>query len=80
MILCGGPKYRLVQYPLRGGELFNLVAVFQSDAYVEGWESNCNPDELHRRFAGTCEPVQTLLSKIESWRMWVLCDREPLKN
>ncbi len=80
MILWGGPKSHLVQYPLRGGELFNLVAVFHSDAYVEGWDSKGDAEELHRRFAGTCEPVQELLSKIESWRMWVLCDREPVKT
>jgi len=24
--------------------------------------------------------VRTLLGKIESWRMWVLCDRPPVKN
>jgi salicylate hydroxylase len=35
---------------------------------------------LHERFAKTCEPVRTLLGKIESWRMWVLCDRPPVKT
>lgn len=80
MILWGGPKSHLVQYPLRGGKLFNLVAVFHSDRYVEGWNTEGDPEELRRRFAGTCDTVQTLLSKIESWRMWVLCDREPVKN
>jgi salicylate hydroxylase len=24
--------------------------------------------------------VQSLLDKIDSWKMWVLCDREPVKN
>jgi len=36
MILWAGPKNHLVQYPLRGGELFNLVAVFHSSRYEEG--------------------------------------------
>jgi 3-hydroxybenzoate 6-monooxygenase len=80
MILWAGPKNHLVQYPLRGGELFNLVAVFHSDRYDEGWDSDGDPDELHRRFEGTCEAVQTLLGKIQTWRMWVLCDRDPVKN
>lgn len=80
MILWGGPKCHLVQYPLRGGKLFNLVAVFHSDRYVEGWNTEGDPEELKRRFAGTCETVQTLLAKIDSWRMWVLCDRAPVKN
>lgn len=80
MILWAGPKNHLVQYPLRGGELFNLVAVFHSDRYDEGWDSDGDPDELHRRFQGTCEAVQTLLGKIQTWRMWVLCDRDPVKK
>jgi len=80
MILWAGPKNHLVQYPLRGGELFNLVAVFHSDRYDEGWDADGDPDELHRRFQGTCEAVQTLLGKIQTWRMWVLCDRDPVKD
>ena len=80
MILWAGPKNHLVQYPLRGGKLFNLVAVFHSDKYVEGWNSTADPVELEARFAGTCETVQALLSKIGTWRMWVLCDREPVRH
>lgn len=80
MILWAGPKNHLVQYPLRGGKLFNLVAVFHSDAYDEGWNTKGDPDELQRRFQGTCGTVQALLSRIDSWRMWVLCDRDPVKE
>ena len=72
MVLWAGEKVHLVHYPLRTGELFNLVAVFHSDRYEEGWDSFGDPAELHQRFAKTCEPVRTLLNKIESWRMWVL--------
>jgi 3-hydroxybenzoate 6-monooxygenase len=80
MVLWAGEKVHLVHYPLRTGELFNLVAVFHSDRYEEGWDSYGDPAELHERFAKTCEPVRTLLNKIESWRMWVLCDRPPIKE
>lgn len=80
MILWGGAKHHLVQYPLRGGDLFNLVAVFHSDKYVEGWDTTGDAAELHRRFVDSCEPVQALLSKIGAWRMWVLCDRNPVKH
>jgi 2-polyprenyl-6-methoxyphenol hydroxylase-like FAD-dependent oxidoreductase len=75
-----GEKVHLVLYPLRTGDLFNLVAVFHSDRYEEGWDSFGDPAELHERFAKTCEPVRALLNKIESWRMWVLCDRPPIKE
>jgi 3-hydroxybenzoate 6-monooxygenase len=80
MTFWAGEKVHLVIYPLRGGELYNLVAVFHSDRYEEGWDSFGDPAELHQRFAKTCAPVRTLLGKIESWRMWVLCDRPPAKN
>jgi len=80
MTLWAGPRNHLVHYPLRGGELFNLVAVFHSDRYREGWDSAGDPDELKKRFQDVVPDVQTMLGKIESWRMWVLCDREPVKN
>lgn len=77
--LWAGPRTHLVHYPLRRGELFNLVAVFHSDRYEEGWNSHGDPAELHERFQGQQPEVLRLLEKIESWRMWVLCDREPAK-
>jgi 3-hydroxybenzoate 6-monooxygenase len=80
MAFWAGEKVHLVLYPLRTGELFNLVAVFHSNRYEEGWDSFGDPAELHERFAGKCAPVQMLLNKIESWRMWVLCDRPPIKE
>jgi salicylate hydroxylase len=80
MVLWAGEKTHLVHYPLRGGELFNLVAVFHSNKYDEGWDSFGDPVELHERFAPTCAEVRSLLAKIESWRMWVLCDRAPIKQ
>ncbi len=80
MVLWAGPKCHMVHYPLRGGEVFNLVAVFHSNRYEEGWNSYGDPAELHERFKDTCAPVKTMLGKIAEWRMWVLCDREPVKD
>jgi 2-polyprenyl-6-methoxyphenol hydroxylase-like FAD-dependent oxidoreductase len=78
--LWGGEKTHLVHYPLRRGELFNLVAVFHSSKYDEGWDTFGDPAELQERFAQAVPPVRELMSKIETWKMWVLCDREPVKN
>jgi 2-polyprenyl-6-methoxyphenol hydroxylase-like FAD-dependent oxidoreductase len=80
MVLWAGPKCHMVHYPLRGGELFNLVAVFHSNRYEEGWNSYGDPAELRERFEGTCADVKLMLGKIAEWRMWVLCDREPIKK
>ena len=80
VMLWGGEKTHLVHYPLRRGELFNLVAVFHSNKYEEGWNTFGDKAELTERFADACPQVQELLGKIETWKMWVLCDREPVKN
>ena len=80
MTLWAGAKTHLVHYPLRGGKLFNLVAVFHSDKYVEGWDTAADAEELHRRFQDATPEVKTMLAKIDAWRMWVLCDRDPIEN
>ncbi len=80
VVLWGGEKTHLVHYPLRRGELFNLVAVFHSTKYDEGWNSFGDAGELNERFAQACPQVKELLGKIETWKMWVLCDREPVAN
>jgi len=80
VLLWGGEKTHLVHYPLRRGELFNLVAVFHSTKYDEGWNTFGDTAELNERFAQAVPPVRELLGKIETWKMWVLCDREPVKN
>jgi 3-hydroxybenzoate 6-monooxygenase len=80
VLLWGGERTHLVHYPLRRGELFNLVAVFHSNKYDEGWNTFGDPAELNERFAQAVPQVRELLGKIETWKMWVLCDREPVKN
>lgn len=80
VVLWGGPLNHLVHYKLRRGELFNIVAVFHSQKYVEGWDEFGNPEELHLRFKGTAPQVQALIDKINVWKMWVLCDRKPARE
>jgi 2-polyprenyl-6-methoxyphenol hydroxylase-like FAD-dependent oxidoreductase len=80
VVLWAGPRTHLVHYPLRRGELYNLVAVFHSDHYSEGWDQAGDPALLHAHFQGQVPAVLRMLEKIETWKMWVLCDREPVKN
>ena len=80
VVLWAGPKTHLVHYPLRRGELYNLVAVFHSDRYEEGWDVFGDADELRRKFANERPEVKRLLDKINVWKMWVLCDREPVRH
>ncbi|MGL4231969.1 MAG: 3-hydroxybenzoate 6-monooxygenase [Casimicrobium sp.] len=78
--LWGGEKTHLVTYPLRRGELYNLVAVFHSNRYDEGWNTFGDVNELMHRFEHAAPQVRELLAKINVWKMWVLCDREPVKG
>ncbi len=80
VVLWAGPKTHLVHYPLRRGEIYNLVAVFHSDKYEEGWNVYGDPDELQQKFHAERPEVTRLLAKINTWKMWVLCDREPVRR
>ncbi|HEY6834216.1 MAG TPA: 3-hydroxybenzoate 6-monooxygenase [Pseudolabrys sp.] len=80
VVLWAGPRTHFVHYPLRRGELFNLVAVFHSDHYEEGWNAEGSKELLWSHFKTQVPQVLRLLERIDTWRMWVLCDREPVKN
>ncbi len=80
VVLWAGPRTHFVHYPLRRAELYNLVAVFHSDRYEEGWDAEGSKEVLWQHFKGEVPQVLRLLERIETWRMWVLCDREPVKN
>src|SRR5712692_7589981 len=80
VILWAGPRTHLVTYPLRRGEIYNLVAVFHSKRYVEGWNAEADAGELWAHFKGQRPEVMRMLECIDTWRMWVLCDREPVKE
>ena len=80
VILWAGPRTHLVHYPLRRGEIYNLVAVFHSERYVEGWNAEADAGDLWAHFNGQRLEVMRMLERIETWRMWVLCDREPVKE
>ncbi len=80
VVLWAGPRTHFVHYPLRRGELYNLVAVFHSDHYEEGWNAEGAKDVMWQHFKNQVPQVTRMLERIETWRMWVLCDREPVKN
>ncbi|MFF3585162.1 FAD-dependent oxidoreductase [Streptomyces mirabilis] len=78
VVLYVGPRCHFVQYPLRGGQMFNQVAVFESPKALAGEEDWGTPDELDRAFEGTCDQVQKGLPLMWRDRWWRMFDREPL--
>ena len=75
-----GPACHLVQYPLRGGELLNQVAVFRSPKALAGEDEWGTPDELDAAFTGTCDAVRAALPDLWRDRWWRMYDREPITN
>lgn len=82
-----GPRFHFIQYPLRGGELLNQVAVFQSPRYLdaltngtevpEDWGNN---EEFKNAFSHGNEKIQGRLGHMWLDQWWQMADREPLQD
>jgi 3-hydroxybenzoate 6-monooxygenase len=75
-----GPRCHFVQYPLRGGEMFNQVAVFESGKARAGHDDWGTPDELDAAFAHTCDNIQKGLPLMWRDRWWRMFDRDPIST
>ena len=73
-----GPRCHFVQYPLRGGDMFNQVAVFESPKAKAGEEDWGTPDELDAAFAHATENVRCGLPLMWRDRWWRMFDRDPV--
>ncbi len=75
-----GPDLHIVQYPVRRGHWLNVVVI--AKGYVKGevddWDQSTVSGELQAAVGSTCNRLQDLISAIENWRLWVLCDRPPM--
>lgn len=78
MILWIGPNRHLIQYPVRGGDLYNLVAVMESHWAAAGRDDWGSRAELEEVFADSCGPVRTALSLFDNHTPWPIYDRDPL--
>ena len=72
-----GPGHHLVCYKLRGGKLFNIIAVIHANREVLGWDTVGDKNELRSGFANAFPAVRALVDLIDHGRMWALCDRDP---
>ena len=79
-----GPMLHAVTYPLRGGELLNLVffvegRVGQGDD-AQTWDHAAVATDLQAAMGHVCPPLRELAQVEANWRMWVISDREPLSS
>lgn len=80
VVVYVGPRCHFVQYPLRGGEMFNQVAVFESAKARAGIGDWGTPDELDAAFEGKCPPIQKGLPLMWRDRWWRMFDRDPIMS
>jgi 2-polyprenyl-6-methoxyphenol hydroxylase-like FAD-dependent oxidoreductase len=76
--LWAGPKCHVVHYPLSGWKVFNLVATYHNDAPEPVAGRPVSADEVMDGFRHTHARVQDIIRHGADWRLWVLCDRDPV--
>jgi len=75
-----GPACHFVHYGLRGGELLNQVAVFESPKALAGKEDWGTPDELDAAFERTCSFVRDGLPFMWRDKWWRMYDRDSIST
>lgn len=80
VMLWMGPGIHLMQYPVRRGELYNQVAVYESPRYAQGRDDWGDQDEFDEMFAPACEAVRDAITQIDTSRAWPVFDRDPIST
>ena len=85
-----GPRLHVVHYPVRRGELFNVVAVVEGvlgrnhggppGSDPQSWNHEARQADLMRALGPVCAELRTVLDAVPEWRLWALNDRPPLSG
>ncbi len=75
-----GPRMHLVSYPVRRGQLRNLVCVIagQGAPDPQDWDQPGSAEVLRSSAGRLCTELEALLHEVPQWRLWVLHDRAPV--
>lgn len=76
-----GPRMHIVCYPVRGGELLNVVVIVQGDTGtdIDSWDHSANAADLAATLRGSHAGLQDLIQAVNGWRLWPLGDRPPMQ-
>ncbi|MBO21497.1 MAG: salicylate hydroxylase [Rhodospirillaceae bacterium] len=77
--LWAGPKCHIVHYPLSDWKYFNLVVTYHNDAPEPVAGQPASKEEVCKGFAHIHESDRQIIEIGDDWRLWVLCDREPVE-
>jgi salicylate hydroxylase len=76
-----GPHGHVVHYRVRRGELVNIVAHVDSDAWTEeSWTRECGVAEVMTTYAAWNSALTRLYPCSTRWYKWALYDRDPLEQ
>ncbi len=78
--LWAGPKCHIVHYPLQGWKAFNLVVTYHNDAPEPVAGKPVDQEEVFKGFHHVHPLAQSIIRHGRDWKLWVLCDREPVEN
>lgn len=78
--LWAGPKCHIVHYPLKGWKMFNLVVTYHNDAPSPEAGIPVSHDEVRKGFEHVSPVARQIIDRGQSWKRWVLCDRDPVQN
>jgi 2-polyprenyl-6-methoxyphenol hydroxylase-like FAD-dependent oxidoreductase len=78
--LWAGPKCHIVHYPLSGWKFFNLVVTYHNDAPEPVAGKPVSEAEVRQGFQHVHERARKIISHGRDWKLWVLCDRDPVEN
>ena len=76
-----GINKHLVMYPIKNGELINIIGV-QSNKNIapENWNNEGSPEKFCNEFSDFSPSVNRILSKIKTVKLWGLYSHPPLKS
>ena len=77
-----GPRMHVVAYPVRAGELLNVVAIVQGsvEGAAQDWDQAGAVADLLAAMGPLCQPLQELVRAMPFWRLWALQDRPPVRS
>ena len=78
--LWAGPKCHIVHYPLKGWKVFNLVVTYHRDVAEPVSGRPVDKYEVRQGFEHIAPRARQIIEHGEDWRLWVLCDRDPIDN
>lgn len=75
-----GTRLHVVQYPVRRGELVNVVAVVEGrqTGNPQGWSNDASRAELLQTIGPVHAQLRDMLEAVTSWKLWPLNDRPPM--